>query len=418
MIFCAVCALLFVFSFQSHYVVSSGSCRVVWSILALELLLEWLIRPEDYFELIESDKAYAPSTSRNINSYHLFFEFLSLMLFIPEFRCQMSENCQKVPFSAIWASIHSVFGPTRALSALGRFCIGLRSLRIFGLVRHWKKMWINNTFRDEESFMKSFLVTCLSRADELDATEANDTTYRHRFSRRRKAKVEDEGNTEYGQEKRKEKVSLEEDQRLKKAATIGTALMVVNSHRALFLLSLIVTCLPMILSLGGVNHAADNLTDLLQANNINALNCDHLAVSVESWLRGSASVYLQSPTQKRDVFIIWAQVLPAGSRCPWLPENGVITNCDIAPDSLQENPACSLWNEYSPENPDDATTSYFSEVMNLREGAISEYERTYTGNVTGNYTDDSRIANAQNEGETMTFSVRVMFNHNDSITWT
>lgn len=33
-----------------------------------------------------------------------------------------------------------------------------------------------------------------------------------------------------------ESVTSEEDQQLKNAATIGTALMVVNSHRALFIL--------------------------------------------------------------------------------------------------------------------------------------------------------------------------------------
>lgn len=58
------------------------------------------------------------------------------------------------------------------------------------------------------------------------------------FSRKRTAKIADEYQTE---DEHLDKALLankenEEDHRLKHAATIGTALMVVNSHRALFTL--------------------------------------------------------------------------------------------------------------------------------------------------------------------------------------
>jgi hypothetical protein len=61
---------------------------------------------------------------------------------------------------------------------------------------------------------------------------------RSRFSRKRTAKIADEYQTE---DEHLDKALLankenEEDHRLKHAATIGTALMVVNSHRALFTL--------------------------------------------------------------------------------------------------------------------------------------------------------------------------------------
>lgn len=126
--------------------------RIVWSVLVLELVLEWLIRSRQYFDLIASDKAYAPSTARNINAFHLAFEFIALALFIPEFLCVFTGECgRRILFSSVGASVSAILGPNRWDAAFGRLVIGLRTLRIFGLVRHWKKMWINNTFRDESS---------------------------------------------------------------------------------------------------------------------------------------------------------------------------------------------------------------------------------------------------------------------------
>lgn len=122
----------------------------MWGILALELIFECLIRPSNYQQLVASDKAYAPSTARHINSFHLICEFIALALFIPEFYCLGTGVCGKrIPFSGVNSALNAVLGPTKGESVLGRFCIGLNSLRIFGLVRHWKIMWINRTFLDD-----------------------------------------------------------------------------------------------------------------------------------------------------------------------------------------------------------------------------------------------------------------------------
>jgi hypothetical protein len=122
----------------------------VWGFLALELIFEWLIRPSNYHQLVASDKAYAPSTARHINSFHLVCESIALALFIPEFECLGTGVCGKrIPFSGVDAALNAILGPSRAKSVLGRFCIALNSFRIFGLVRHWKTMWINRTFRDD-----------------------------------------------------------------------------------------------------------------------------------------------------------------------------------------------------------------------------------------------------------------------------
>jgi hypothetical protein len=119
----------------------------VWIILGLELFFEFLIRPEDYHELITSDKAFAPSTARHINSFHLFFESLSLLLFIPQLPCVFKQQCgDDIYFSAIWASIHAVTDHDGARAAWARARLGLTFLKAFGLFRHWKQMWINRTF--------------------------------------------------------------------------------------------------------------------------------------------------------------------------------------------------------------------------------------------------------------------------------
>ena len=117
----------------------------------MELLFEYLIRPSDYPDLCESDQAYAPSTARHINLFHLWFESLALLLFIPEFDCLFDkDSCgQRVPWSGLWASVYAVDGSDSSRAVAGRLCLGLTSLRLFGLVRHWKQMWINNTFADD-----------------------------------------------------------------------------------------------------------------------------------------------------------------------------------------------------------------------------------------------------------------------------
>jgi hypothetical protein len=136
---------------------------IVWCTLALELTFEYLIRPPDYPDLIESDQAYAPSTARNINAFHLVFESVALILFIPELRCLFDANScgQSVPWSGLWASVHAVDGSDSSMAAAGRLCLGLTSLRLFGLVRHWKQMWINNTFaedRQSHNLVRRFLL--------------------------------------------------------------------------------------------------------------------------------------------------------------------------------------------------------------------------------------------------------------------
>lgn len=123
----------------------------MWCILVLELVFEFIIRPSNYYKLISSDKAYAPSTARNVNTFHLIFESVSLLLFIPQFPCVVWEKCGVgSAFGLVEASLRAVIGVDPARAAFGRFVLGLTFLRTFGLVRHWKQMWLSSTFKSDQ----------------------------------------------------------------------------------------------------------------------------------------------------------------------------------------------------------------------------------------------------------------------------
>jgi hypothetical protein len=72
-----------------------------------------------------------------------------LVLFIPEFYCVFSgEDCggERNGVSLGEMVIKALFGPDKLDSFYGNAYLCLLRLRIFGLVRHWTKMWLNSTF--------------------------------------------------------------------------------------------------------------------------------------------------------------------------------------------------------------------------------------------------------------------------------
>ena len=122
---------------------------IVWTVLFLELMLEVFVRPNGYRALIRSDKAYLPSTVRYLNSFHLISEMISLIFFVPEFVCLFSKDKKcgdPFSFSLANSCLMSLYGPDRLHAFFGTSFLCILRLRIFGLVRHWTKMWINNTF--------------------------------------------------------------------------------------------------------------------------------------------------------------------------------------------------------------------------------------------------------------------------------
>ena len=135
------------------FFVSQYNCRVIWVILILELIFEIMIRPKDYWQLIRSDKAYRPSTARYINQLYVVGEAIALITYIPEIACinKTTDVCLSrgffEKFTLIQASASAVLGPTQADSLFGRIVMGSMALRFFGVIRHWKQMLINQTFR-------------------------------------------------------------------------------------------------------------------------------------------------------------------------------------------------------------------------------------------------------------------------------
>lgn len=170
-------------------------------VLVIELFCEVFVRPEGYQIMLFSEKAYAPSTAQFINRFHLFGETIALLTFAPEFVCLFSgKNCSgRQGFSLFNALYMEVLGPTRTNAFYGRAFLALVRLRVFGLVRHWKKMWIHNTFITMTPTGMRAMVGQLKEHNLV---------------------MEEE----------------EKDKGLTNAANIGTALMVINSHRALIIL--------------------------------------------------------------------------------------------------------------------------------------------------------------------------------------
>lgn len=180
---------------------------IVWLILIVELICETFIRPDGYQSLLYSEKAYTPSTAQFINRFHLCMESLSLITFVPEFVCLFTSRLEcgdRPSFSLFNALFMSVLGPTRLATFYGKSYLALVRFRVFGLVRHWKKMWIHNTF-----------VTM--RATGVNALVA---PYKRAPPKKMDPVMEEE----------------EKDVGLTNASNIGTALMVINSHRALIIL--------------------------------------------------------------------------------------------------------------------------------------------------------------------------------------
>lgn len=243
---------------------------VVWCTLVIELVFEVFIRPDGYQDLIISDKAYAPTTVRFINAFHLIIESISLFCFIPEFYCLFSEHScdDRLRFSFFNAALLGVTGPSRLEFFYGKCYFALIRFRVFGLVRHWKKMWINNTFINMR--WKAAHGVFFGSTQKPVSSKQN----KHKG----KAELSEEA-------KKKESV-------LTNASNIGTALMVTNSYRVLLMLCAIVGLFPVLSSISAkttINRIATEMTEQLQGTNVlvtdnNSSSCEFLAESITTWV--------------------------------------------------------------------------------------------------------------------------------------
>ena len=197
--------------------------------------MEVFIRPSGYFTLIRSEKAYLPSTVRYLSTFHLITETISLIFFIPEFRCLFgSKSCSDAyPFSLANACLMSLYGPDRRQAFYGLAFITILRLRIFGLVRHWTNMWINNTFvrvrvKDGEWRVQRGKGFFAPQKHKIlhgeDTVVPMNERMSHEISLRKKAGAI---------VSKEQKTELTQDDHITNATKIGTALLITNAKRSL-----------------------------------------------------------------------------------------------------------------------------------------------------------------------------------------
>jgi len=348
---------------------------VVWCVLVMELLFQVFIRPEGYRALIFSEKAFAPTTVRYINAFHLFVEALSLGIFIPEFLCLFNgHSCGKcLPFSFHNATKIGIVGPSRWDVFAGHAFIALLRLRVFAMVRHWRNFWIANTFVNMKSkarqvgFLSNFVPgTGVVRSSGVgqDRCSISDSKIKAGASK------EDE------QKKR--------DATLTNASNIGTALMATNSYRALVSAWAIMGLFPIVFFLTDTfqNGVAYQMTDQLQATNLVASDtseetCQFLLASTAAWVVGVGSATF---TDEDQPYLLTLDIAPY--RCAF---DGIslanVRVCELADDIFGDafltsaSSSCMIWSEYNVTD----NIGAIAQVGGKREGSMLEITRTEEG---------------------------------------
>ena len=164
-----------------------------------------------------------------------------------------------------------------------------------------------------------------------------------------------------------------ENRRLKSAANIGTAIIVVNCQRALILMVLSVAVVPLFFTMSYQNLASENLTKFLEAQNLVSTtgytDCEYLEEAIDSWLNMAIVDQLEFGPDEETPYVLWAQVLPV--RCPFQHRTGVITSCSGKQSRFRDYPdynqTCNVWDQAEP--PLDFTGNnilqYFAQELNL-----------------------------------------------------
>lgn len=359
---------------------------VIWVVLALELVFETFIRPDGYRQLIKSEKAFAPTTVRYISAFHLIIESISLLIFIPEFLCLFDPGMacdDRIPFSFYNAAVLGVFGPTQLDVFYGHLFFALIRLRVLGLVRHWKNMWIANTF-----------ITMKWKGKQGGVLAATGPANSSRATMDRKLAYGKPVDAEQAEQKKRE-VSLTN------ACNIGTALMVTNSYRALILLWIIVGVFPIIFSLLSTytNPVAFQMTRQMQGTNLVASDtsnatCVYLLASVWEWAVGVTAADF---VKRNDPFLFTLHIGP--SRCPFMESDRLakalcealqasdtdrlsLADHSPVPPSLENlEHVCTYYRNISGD-----TISEMARSVGKRAGSILEYQESTLYNLT-NVTD-------------------------------
>jgi hypothetical protein len=366
---------------------------VVWIVLLVELFCEVYIRPDGYQGLLVSDKAFAPTTIRYINTIHFVIELLALAAFVPEFFCLFTNySCsERFPFSLFNAILIGVIGPTFQNVFYGHIYIAFVRIRIFCMVRHWKNMWVTRTFIN---------MTWHSQKDKLLSNIIPPSVNRrlHHLSSNELHDVDDTKAKQIAKHNKS-------DSKLTNASNIGTALMVINSYRTLAIVCVVGGLFPIIFSsmTSIINPLSYEMTSQLQATNMVANDtsnetCSYLRQSIGNWL---IAVNIRGGLY--DAHLLTLQVEP--SRCGYT--NSTFTNveaCQLAAIlPAQAVPVCMEWYSFANTN---LTTAEIANAAQVRQGAIKEIELSNTGNLQSLNDDRSEYFMSNN-----TYSVITRFDN-------
>ncbi len=407
----------------------------VWLILVMEIVIGVFVRPEGWNSLVRSDKAYTPETARHISNVHLIVESISLLFFVPVFYCIFSDDTtcsERIPFSFLDASLAAVVGPSLARALYGRFFYGIVRLRVFALVRHWRTLWLNNTFLNynklknrRERRRRAFLYgTDGMSTSTLDIDEEFDEVgppsdhiipygqsgyYKSNSTNKKSLIIEEQS----GKEREEARV---------KASNIGTALMTLNARRALFLFCFLTACFPMLFLFNMnnvVNPADEEMVEYLQAINIqvpqnsSSSDCDYLFDSVEAWSKAMIqfnpipSVQTQERNNVRQSGEASVQLISLSIRPARCYENFNNTNIGNLKFDVGEN--CPLWSWSNEEYLGDCI---YGTISNLTEGSDSLVDVATTLSVR---VGSMRTSQYPPDASNSRFSVSATVNHTDAI---
>jgi hypothetical protein len=242
----------------------------------------------------------------------------------------------------------SVIGPSKAEVFFGHAYMALFRLRVIGLVRHWKNMWLSNTFINHSKrkgrHQTGFLASLVPRGRHAYYSLAA----RQRQKKRQELLLPTDQPSDELERREGRQDSLQEPAKpppdpevaeqkkretaLTNASTIGTALMVTNSYRALAILWVIVGVFPVVITVLDQysNPIAYEMTRQMQATNLVASDsgsatCEYLRDSMWAWVTAVQQPNLNS---SNDPFLLALFIAPV--RCPFQAwENRSALYCSV-----------------------------------------------------------------------------------------
>ena len=360
---------------------------IIWIVLICELLFQVFIRPDEYKALVVSEKAFAPTTVRYISGTHFLVEFASLLIFIPEFMCLFStSSCsESFPFSFHRATVLSIVGPNSLELFYGRLYHALVRLRLFGIVRHWKNMWVTNTYSaiPERTRLGGDLFHNL-----VPGARQKPLQRKSLGSSRTPKSIKD-----------KELIALTN------ASTIGTALTTMSSFRALMIVWLVTGFFPAIASFMNIYANTDALaaTALLQSTNVRLQDdtdesCAFLVVTWRAWL--AAIISPDYNRNRNSAYVLQVETEPLRCTDFFAPFDSLmegqcfasLAQIDAARNEAKTVAEIDFWNANeiivgsicgSWENVSDLDGRFeIAQALNLREGSLLEYVKEDVANFT------------------------------------